>query len=62
MGDGLAVFVAGHGNLNAASAPNVTSLNAGRVRMREQTSTNGMPINAAPRYLIVPPEYKTIGE
>jgi HK97 family phage prohead protease len=62
MGDGLAVFVAGHGNLDAASAPSVTSLNAGRVRMRKQTSANGMPINAAPRYLIVPPEYETIGE
>lgn len=62
MGDGLAVFVAGHGNLDAASAPSVTSLNAGRVRMRKQTSVNGMPINAAPRFLIVPPEYETIGE
>ena len=62
MGDGLAVFVAGHGNLDAASAPSVTSLNAGRVRMRKQTSVNGMPINAAPRFLIVPPEFETIGE
>ena len=62
MGDGLAVFVAGHGNLDAASAPSVASLNAGRVRMRKQTSANGMPINAAPRFLIVPPEYETIGE
>ena len=62
LADGLAVFVAGHGNLDAASAPSVTSLNAGRVRMRKQTSANGMPINAAPRYLIVPPEYETIGE
>ena len=62
MGDGLAVFVAGHGNLDAASAPSITSLNAGRVRMRKQTSANGMPINAAPKYLIVPPEYETIWE
>lgn len=62
MGDGLAVFVAGHGNLDAASAPSVASLNAGRVRMRKQTSANGMPINAAPRFLIVPPEFETIGE
>ena len=62
LADGLAVFVAGHGNLDGASAPSVTSLNAGRVRMRKQTSPNGMPINAAPKYLIVPPEYETIGE
>ena len=54
LADGLTVFVAGHGNLDAASAPSVTSLNAGRVRMRKQTSVNGMQINAAPRYLIVP--------
>lgn len=62
LADGLAVFVAGHGNLDAASAPSITSLNAGRVRMRKQTSANAMPINAAPKYLIVPPEYETIGE
>ena len=62
MGDGLVVFVAGHGNLDAASAPSVASLNAGRVRMRKQTSANGMPISAAPRFLIVPPEFETIGE
>ena len=62
MGDGLALFVAGHGNLDAASAPSVTSLNAGRVRMRKQTSANGMPVSAQPRFLIVPPEYETIGE
>lgn len=62
MGDGLAVFVAGHNNVDAASAPSVTSLNAGRVRMRKQTSANGMPVNATPRFLIVPPEYETIGE
>jgi HK97 family phage prohead protease len=62
MGDGLALFVAGHNNLDAASAPSVTSLNAGRVRMRKQTSANGMPVSAQPRFLIVPPEYETIGE
>ena len=62
MGDGLAVFVAGHGNLDGVAALSVTSLNAGRVRMRKQTSANGMPVNATPKFLIVPPEMETLGE
>ena len=62
MRDGLALFVAGHGNLDAASAPSVTSLNAGLVRMRKQTSPNGMPVSAAPKFLIVLPDMETLAE
>ena len=62
MGDGLALFVAGHNNLDGVAALSVTSLNAGRVRMRKQTSANGMPVSAAPKFLIVPPEMETLAE
>ncbi len=62
MGDGLALFAAGHGNLDGVAALSVTSLNAGRVRMLKQTSTNGMFVSAAPKFLIVPPEMATLAE
>ena len=62
MGDGLALFVAAHGNLDGVAALSVTSLNAGRVRMLKQTTANGMFVNAAPKFLIVPPEMATLAE
>lgn len=57
MPDSFALFHANHGNLGTGtgSALSLTSLSAARLRMRLQTGLDGKtPIDAAPRWLIVP--------
>lgn len=55
MGDGLAIFAAGHANSGAGALAS-TTLSAGRLAMRKQKSTDGVTnLNIAPSYLIVGP-------
>jgi hypothetical protein len=60
MSDAKALFHADHGNLAAAgAAPDGTTLAAGRLAMRQQTSPGGEIIDIVPKHLIVPSELET---
>lgn len=61
MGDGVAIFAAGHGNLaGAGAAITATSLSTARAAMRVQKDLNGEDfINVTPRYLVVGPAKET---
>ena len=61
MGDGLALFVAGHNNLGTGVI-NVDNLGAGRAAMRKQVGLNGSPINVSARYLLVSPDRETVAQ
>jgi hypothetical protein len=56
MGDGNALFVAGHSNLSGSSGnPTVTNLNTAFAAMMRQTGLNSsVIISVVPKYLIVP--------
>ena len=57
MADGTPLFHATHGNLaGAAAAISIASLQAGRTRMRKQTSPKGRQLNLAPSFLIAGPD------
>lgn len=59
MYDGTALFHADHGNLaGSGGAINETTLAAGELAMRTQTSPEGSVLNLAPRFLIVGPAKK----
>jgi HK97 family phage prohead protease len=61
--DGLALFHATHGNLAAAAALSVATLDAARKAMRGMKALDGKtPINATPRFLVVGPEQETAAE
>lgn len=62
MGDGLALFVAGHGNLATSAALIVNGLSDMRRRMKQQTGLDGQKLNILPAYLIVPAERETEAE
>ncbi len=55
MSDGKTLFHADHGNLGAAAAISIDSLQAGRTRMRVQKSVNGRFLNNAPSFLVAGP-------
>ncbi len=55
MSDGKTLFHADHGNLGAAADIDITSLQAGRTRMRTQKTVNGRFLNNAPSYLVAGP-------
>lgn len=61
MGDGKALFHAGHGNLAAAGADvSVATLDAGRLAMRSQLDYDGVtPLAAAPVYILASPKRET---
>jgi hypothetical protein len=63
MSDGVALFHATHGNLNAAAggALSVGSLGAQRTAMRKQKLGKGKALNIRPEYLIVPAALETTG-
>jgi ATP-dependent Clp endopeptidase proteolytic subunit ClpP len=63
MSDGVALFHATHGNLNAAAggALSVDSLGAQRTAMRKQKLGKGKALNIRPEYLIVPAALETTG-
>lgn len=55
LADGKAVFHADHNNLAASgAAPSDTTIGAGKLAMRLQTDASGNPIDAPPRYLVIP--------
>lgn len=65
MSDGLALFHASHNNLatGAGSVLQVSSLTAARKSMRLQKGLDGVtPIDAQPKYLIVPAALETTAE
>jgi ATP-dependent protease ClpP protease subunit len=55
MSDGKTLFHADHGNLGAAAAISIDSLQAGRTRMRTQKSSAGRFLNNAPSFLVAGP-------
>ena len=55
LADGKAVFHADHNNLAASgAAPSDTSIGEGKLAMRLQTDASGNPIDAPPRYIVIP--------
>ncbi|POS05321.1 peptidase U35 [Burkholderia gladioli] len=62
MSDNTALFHAKHANLAAAGgAISIDTLSAGRTAMRTQKAPgDGTPLNAAPRYLLVPAALETL--
>lgn len=55
LADGKAVFHADHGNLaGTGAAPSDTTIGAGKLAMRLQTDASGNPIDAPPRYIVIP--------
>ncbi|MCC5996499.1 MAG: Mu-like prophage major head subunit gpT family protein [Oceanicaulis sp.] len=67
MSDDKTLFHADHGNLASSGAAlagddGQDALSAARLSMRKRTGLDGKPINAAPRYLVVPPELETDAE
>lgn len=62
MGDGLAVFHAGHGNIGAATALAEAGLSAARLALRRQRGLGGELVDVAPAHLLVPPELETTAE
>jgi hypothetical protein len=55
LADGKAVFHADHNNLAASgAAPADTTIGAGKLAMRLQTDASGNPIDAPPRYIVIP--------
>ena len=62
MKDGTGLFHADRGNLaDAGAAPSHDTISAGRLAMRTQ-KRNGMVVNVAPQYLMVPASYETASE
>jgi hypothetical protein len=64
MGDGVALFAAGHNNvgtkaLNPASGSNVAGLDALYQLIRLQKGLNGEYLNLTPRMVLVPPQLAT---
>ncbi len=55
LADGVSVFHASHGNLLAGADIDVDSVALVVQKMREQKSLDGVPLNIAPRFLVVGP-------
>jgi hypothetical protein len=63
LSDGIALFHAAHGNLGAAAALSLTTLNAGRAAMRMQKDRDGVTaLNVTPKFLIVGPLLEGVAE
>lgn len=62
MADGKSVFDAAHGNVASAANISTASLSAARLALRRQKGLAGEIIDAAPRFLLVPPELETVAE
>jgi len=55
LADGQGVFHAAHSNLAASgAAPSDTTIGAAKLAMRLQTDASGNPIDAPPRYIVIP--------
>ncbi len=64
MGDGVNLFDAAHGNLDAVGAAiSVEAIGEGRATMRVQTGLDGVTLlNISPAYLIVPAALETLAD
>ena len=63
MGDGTALFAAGHGNLAGTGTQiAIATLGAARQAMRQQKGLNGRFINVQPKYLLVPSAQETLAQ
>ncbi len=64
MGDGVALFIAAHGNLSPfGQTLTLGHLGDGRTAMRLQKGIDGVtPLNLTPQYLIVPAALETTGD
>lgn len=56
MGDGSALFVSGHSNLNTSCAFAEAGLDTALTAFMQQTDADSQPIDVTPKYLIIPPE------
>ena len=59
--DGLALFVAGHNNLNTGSALALATLGTAKAKLRLQKAQNGTILNLTPRFLVMPAALETTG-
>ena len=61
MGDGTALFVSTHSNLNTSTSLDVggTGLSTSIQAFRQQTDSDGQPIDVEPAILLIPPELET---
>ncbi|WP_321470125.1 hypothetical protein [uncultured Paludibaculum sp.] len=60
LADNKAVFHADHGNLAAAGAvPGETTLAAAKLAMRTQVDASGNPIDAPPKFIVIPAALET---
>lgn len=64
MGDGVALFAAGHNNLAGAGAViSIATIGAGRAAMRVQKGLDGVTLlNVFPQFLIVPAAIETVAD
>ena len=66
MADGTALFHADHGNLasegGVVGQVSISTLSNARAAMRVQTGLNGVLLNVAPQFLIVPAAQETTGD
>ena len=66
MNDTVALFHATHSNLEATTAnvgaPSVTTLGAGRAKLRKQTGPKGAILDLLPKYLLVPAALENVAE
>ncbi|MCA2992100.1 prohead protease/major capsid protein fusion protein [Gemmatimonas sp.] len=60
MGDGLALFVAGHGNLGTAAAITEASLAEAYRLFGNQRGLEGRQISIQPRYILTPPGTRSV--
>jgi len=60
MADGDALFHANHNNLPAGAAIGAASLGLARALMRKQIGLASEPLNIAPRFLLVGPDYEQL--
>jgi hypothetical protein len=58
----VAVYNAAHGNLTTGGALDVAKIGSGRALMMNQTSIDGLKLNAAPKFLLVSPASLTLAE
>ncbi|AIB13997.1 hypothetical protein ABAZ39_18880 (plasmid) [Azospirillum argentinense] len=61
LADGKALFHAAHGNLAAGAAINVESVGKAVALLRKQKSLDDIPLNLAPRFLVVGPDGELAG-
>jgi phage major head subunit gpT-like protein len=62
MSDGKKLFHTDHGNIAAGAPPDISTLSAARLLMRQQTGPGGGLISVVPMYFLVPSALETVAE